>query len=209
MKITNIDINRENWLLLLSDLCSFQGNMDKGVYQLERYCKCIDLDVKFILKTTIELLFDPQNNLMVTINCCLSTDCVSLRRSNYYWNDRESVVIYKNIKPEEDRTGAFYECIDEFIMKMNHFRICSICRLLYKDNRIDGSESTCVHCRYDALFHVKDTLCVICDEQINSQEQSFTLTCAHTYHSSCILLSFIKTAKRECPLCRETDSHQL
>lgn len=209
MKIANIEINREKWISLLKELYDFQGSASKSYFQLDRYCRCIDIDVKCILKTCIEFNFDSNRKLKLTMNASLTTDCVALRRCNYFWSDKETIIVVGETDSLNRIDDVFDKCIDEFIEKLEHFRICTICRLLYKDGRASNEESICIHCRYDQTFFVQDLVCVICNESVQKDDQTFTLTCAHTYHSDCILLNFIKTNKRECPLCRETDSHQL
>lgn len=209
MKIANVEINRENWIDLLRELYDYQGTATKSFFQLDRYCKCADLDVKFILKTHIEFNLDTQQTFKITINSSLTTDCVSLRRSNYFWSDKESVTVSGEAKSTDDVIELIEKCVDDHIEKLDHFRMCTVCRLLYKDARTHLTESICIHCKYDSLFFVRDNVCVICKETIQKEDQSFALTCAHTYHSDCILTHFIKSNKRDCPLCRESDNHQL
>lgn len=208
MKIANIEINRDKWLSLLKELYDFQGSATKSYFQLDRYCRCIDIDVKCILKTSIEFNFDVNRKLKLSMSASLTTDCVALRRCNYFWSDKETISVSGETLDDVDL--LFEKCVDEYIEKLEHFRICTVCRLLYKDTRIPKEEhSVCIHCRYDQTFFVQDTTCVICNESVQKDDQTFTLTCAHTYHSDCILLHFVKSTKRECPLCREVDNHQL
>jgi hypothetical protein len=209
MKIANIEILRDNWVYFLKDLYLMQGSISKK-FITERYCKCDGLDVKLVLKMEGNFEFKEDNNCLVAFQIILSTDCISLRRSNYFWSDKESFLVSRIIDPLVHIESQFENIVDEIIQKMNTFKICSQCRILYQEDREEEpQESICIHCRFDSIFFPKDICCAICKDMIYRDEQSFTLTCAHTYHSACVLLHFIKTAKRECPLCRESDSHQI
>jgi hypothetical protein len=208
MKIANIEINKEKWVFFLKDLYSIEGPTSKK-FSTERYLKCDGLDVKLILKMDGNYEFK-DNNCVVTFQMLLSTDCISLRRSNYFWSDKESFSVYRTISPDEDIDSHLEDIVDELMEKINNFKICKYCRILYQQKREEEhKDSVCIHCMFDSIFYTKGVDCVICRCAIFPNEQSFTLTCGHNYHSECVLLHFIKTAKRECPLCRENDSHQI
>jgi hypothetical protein len=207
MKIANIEILKDKWVSFLKELYLIQGTTSKK-FITERYCKCDGLDIKLILKMEGNFDFKEDNRCVVTFQIILSTDCISLRRSNYFWSDKESFIISRNIDPLLEIHTQFENIVDEMTEKINQFKVCAYCRILYQEEG-EVQESICVHCKFDSIFFPKDACCVICKENIYSDEQSFTLTCCHTYHSACVFLHFIKTGKRECPLCRETDSHQI
>ena len=210
MKITNTQILRSKWVDFFKDIYHLQGQTSKKV-STERYCRCDHMNVKLILKLTTNFDFreEPKDCLISTV-ISLSTDCISLRKSNYFWSDKESFTINYIVYPEESLDGQFEKMVDDLLLKIDQFKICCYCRILYQEDREEElTQSTCINCRFDSIFFVKDTQCVICHDDLKPFEQSFTLTCGHTFHSPCILQSFIKSAKRECPLCRESDVHQM
>lgn len=209
MKIANIEILKNKWVFFLKDLYSIEGATSKR-FTTERYCKCDGLDVKLLLKMDGNYEFKENDECLVSFQIILSTDCISLRRSNYFWTDKESFTVSRTIHCDQDIDTQFENIVDELIEKINNFKICKYCRILYQQKREgDHNESICIHCMFDSIFYTKGIDCVICKETVFPNEQAFTLSCGHNYHSECILLHFIKTAKRECPLCRESDSHQI
>lgn len=209
MKIANIEILKDRWIFFLKDLYQLQGNTSKK-FVVERYCKCDGLDIKLVIKMEGNYQFKSDDECTVSFQITLSTDCTSLRRSNYFWSDKETFTITRCIESQETMTFHFENIVNEIMEKIDYFKICKYCRILYQEQKEeDPKDSVCLHCRFDSIFYVKDINCVICNETLLPEDQSFTLTCGHTYHSNCILLHFIKTSKRECPLCREPDSHQI
>ena len=210
MKIANIELLKDRWVYFLKSLFSLQGQVSKK-FNTERYCKCDGLDVKLVLKLDGSFDFrEEQKDCIASFHIALSTDCMSLRKSNYFWSDKESYTINYIIFPEQHLDIQFEKLVDEIMYKMDFFKICNICRILYQEHRVENSnETVCMHCMFDSIFYVRDTVCVICNDNVREGEQTFTLTCGHTFHSPCILQYFIKTSKRECPLCRESDNHQM
>lgn len=210
MKITNVQILKSKWIAFLVDIYSLQGHLPKKV-STERYCRCDEMNVKLVLKMSVSFEFrEEQKDCIVSNTISLSTDCVSLRKSNYFWSDKESFSLTFLIYPNQDLNSQFEHLVEEIMNKIDQFKICCCCRILYQEDREENpNESICIHCRFDSIFFVKNTQCVICNDDLKPFEQSFTLTCGHTFHSACILQYFIKTMKRECPLCREVDCHQI
>lgn len=210
MKIANIQIIKEKWIDFIKDTYLLQGRISKKV-STERYCKCEGLNVKLVFKMDANFDFrEEQKDCIISIHISLSTDCTSLRKSNYFWSDKESFIVSHAIHSDQELDPQLEKLVDELLLKVDWFKICRSCRILYQENREEESnQSICVHCRFDSIFFVADTQCVICNEELKPFEQSFTLTCGHTFHSPCVLQCFIKSMKRECPLCRESDSHQM
>jgi hypothetical protein len=208
MNIANVELNRSQLVSLLREFMEYHKSGSKtSLFSVQRYFKCAGLDVKLLLKMDVTFEATNEGNCIV-VYFKITTDCVSLRRSNFFWVDKESVMVSYVLKDSEELEPQLENVSDELIQRLKYFKICSICRILYSDIRESPSQC-CVNCLYDSVFHVNDSHCVICNESIQQEDQTFALTCAHLYHSSCILLHFIKNGRRECPLCRELDTHQM
>lgn len=208
MKLTHNLIIKDSLVELLSEIYDLhsQSLAVNASTNLSRTMKCTELDVKLLLKMTFtfENKTNDDNVFIATVKLVLSTACTSLRKVNHYWNDNEIITIRMEITTEH-----FGYLADKIIDHLNHFKICKICRILYKDSRNTNPTSICKHCYFDRIFHVQDSACAICQEVIEPGAQTFALTCAHVYHSECILTQFIKNDNRTCPLCRENDNHEI
>jgi len=209
MEITNAVLKRDQMVRLLKEFLAYHKTKnEKSLFSVQRFFKCKGLDVKLLLRMDTKIEGNAEQGFVLTIQFFLTTDCVCLRRNNYFWADKESTVASYIVTNEQELDAQLENMSDELIEQLNLFRVCSICRILYSDSRAEPS-NCCINCMYDSMFYVADSSCTICCESIQPEDQTFSLTCAHIYHSNCILLHFIKTAKRECPLCREADTHQI
>jgi hypothetical protein len=211
MKISHNLILKESLIELLEEVYDIhsQSQVVNATTNLSRCMKCVELDVKLLLK--MSLSFEPkatdnneENIFIATVKLTLSTSCTSLRKVNHFWNDNEMITIRLEMTCKH-----FDYLADKIIEHLNHFKICKICRILYKDPRDISPTSICKYCYFDRIFLVQEASCAICQEAILPGVQTFTLTCSHIYHSECILTQFIKSDNRNCPLCREQDHHEI
>lgn len=181
-------------------------------HKVQRICKCINFDIKLTLRMYITHIIDSNNSFKVTVKTTIGTDSITLRKTKTFFNDYEFFLLSKELPgtfTEEDKTKMYSDLSEEIIEHLNVFKVCKHCRILYKDPRkhLEPNHS-CPNCQFDQIFHIRDTQCMICNEQVLPGELSFTLTCAHSFHTSCIMQGFIQMKKRECPLCREVDQHE-
>lgn len=174
------------------------------------------------ISSNLETSNMPTKQFLLTIKLIASTTSTSLRQTQFARNEYEQVCIKRpmpNLYPDEDnvqfsqnsqefkqskRVAEYEKIALEVIQKFKMFKICTICRLLYKDGR-EQVDCICPNCLYDRIFFLKDTQCVICSELVMNSDQTITLICGHAFHSNCILTNFIKVEKRECPICRIQD----
>jgi hypothetical protein len=208
MKLTHTVINKECLLDLLSEVYDIHSHASAVnlTTNLSRVLKCIELDVKLLLKMSIQ--YEHKENdehiFIATVKLILSTQSTCLRKTNHFWNDNEMITIRLEMTTEH-----FEYLADKIIEQLDHFRICKVCRILFKDSRSNHATAICKYCCFDRIFQFEDASCAICQEVMEPGVQTFALTCAHVFHSDCILTQFIKNGNRFCPLCRETDDHQL
>lgn len=217
MNLIHADLSKEHLFELLREfhLITFSNNERiNNSFVVQRICKCHDLDIKFFLKMYITQSVDTETGaLTVGVKVSLSTEAITLRKGRNFFDDYQYFLVSKDFEPYSDAERMlelYKELVDDIINNLNVFKVCKHCRLLYKDPRISTDPNhPCIHCLFDKVFHIRDCRCMVCNEDIIPGETSFTLTCGHTFHTECILLSFIKTKVRTCPLCRENDCHEL
>lgn len=180
-------------------------------FTVHRHCKVENVDVKLLLRLEVILDLNSDNMLAIQSKISVVTESTTLRKYKSYYNDSEyykvrSEPVYLNKASElyaHNLETHVKSVLDGFLV----FRICKICRLLYKDPRKD-TEDVCKNCIFDNCFYLRQDSCVVCQEQYKPNEYTFPLTCGHVYHSKCILQQFLVKKKRECPICKELDSHQ-
>lgn len=179
----------------------------------------------FATPSNLESFTSPaREQFLLTIKVIASTASTSLRQTQFARNEYEQVCIKHPIPitypldPQQSqasqddpqafqrskRVAEYGRIASDVIQKFKMFKICTICRLLYKDGR-DLEACICPNCLYDRVFHLRDTQCVICSDLVVDSDQTTTLMCGHAFHSTCILTNFIKIDKRECPICRIQD----
>ena len=218
MKIINSIVVKDVFLLLLRELYrDTEQKMVNKFFTLSRPFKCINLDIKLFLKFYIGYEYIPVSNtypdqkISFSIKVSVSTESMSLRRVRTYFMDTEHITISQQIpsglKTNEEINYVHENILDELNTKLDNFCICKECRSLYIKTYKDSEIDICTTCIFDRMFHIQDLVCVICNDHHKPKEQIFTLSCCHTYHSECIMTHFLKTKKRECPLCRELDNH--
>lgn len=185
------------------------------LHNLMRVCKCTEMDVKVNLKLNVTIETDSgHHTYLVSIKLYATTECISLRKT-FTWSEHENICSRKVFLAEFSEKAIreeYQNLAKDIIEKFSCFRVCILCRSLFKDAR--ATDPSCVHqtcpsCLFDAVFFNQDCCCVICKDNILEEEQTFSLNCGHTYHTRCILESFIKTNKRECPICRTTNDSSL
>jgi hypothetical protein len=217
----NITLSQPKLLDLLVDLHENHDSSQRPstLHNLLRVCKCADMDVKVSLKLNYTIETDLiHHTYLVSIKLYATTECISLRKT-FTWSEHENICSRKIFLQEytSKKIREEYEDIaKDIIQKFMYFRVCIMCRTLFKDARIATAEEedclnnpSCPSCLFDSVFFNKDSCCVICKDNIDVHEQSFTLNCGHIYHTGCILESFIKTNKRECPICRTCNDETL
>jgi hypothetical protein len=206
-------------LLDFHDLCSYQTVFPQSTV-FQRTCKVPEIDVRLVLKLAlIYTLHEATDDSMagagtemfsITAKWSLTTDCINLRYNRGFFGDSEHILLNTEIPrdlPAEDLTRVYSVFADMMIQRLDEFKLCVECRNMYMDKRHrDICQMYCTLCMFDRMFYTEDLICVICKDTVHKEEQSYTLSCAHSYHSSCILTNFIKTKRRECPLCRELDN---
>lgn len=208
------DLFRELHLITFSNSNNEQPTVNEA-YTVERICKCYDLDVNLQLKMHInQFIVKDTGTYTVCVKVSVKTDATTLRKIRNGFNEYEYFFISKELPPHSDAQlvlDLYKQLVKEILTQLNAFKVCKHCRLLYKDPRQDEIEPNypCIHCIFDDVFHIRDCRCVVCNEDLLPEDASFTLTCGHTFHTECILLSFLKTKSRACPLCREHDTHEL
>ena len=204
-------------LLDFHDSCTHETVFPQSV-MFQRTCKVPEIDVKLVLKLSLiyglhEAMDEPAgvNMFSVTAKWTLVTDCINLRINRSFFGDSQHIVLNTEIPRElasEDLTRVYDVFADRMIERLDEFKLCVECRNMYMDKRHrDLPQMYCSQCMFDRMFHTEDLMCVICKDTVHRDEQSYTLSCAHSYHSSCILTNFIKIKRRECPLCREVDNN--
>ena len=215
MDLIATDLSRERlyeFLVELHDISFQQKELVNYSHKVQRICKCLNFDIKLTLRLYITYVIDSEDNFKITIKTTLSSDSITLRRAKTFFNDYEYFLLAKELPgtfTSEDKEKMYKELVDEIIIHLNHFKVCKHCRVLYKDPRINiAPNHACTNCQFDQVFQLRDTKCMVCNEQILPEDLTFTLTCAHTFHTNCIMLGFIHMKKRECPLCREVDQHE-
>jgi hypothetical protein len=183
-------------------------------FSLSRICRCADLDIKALLKLNVGYEYSMDNDLEVKVRMSLSTDCVCLRKTRSIFADTEHVydvctIPRAKLRDPDALVGLYGAFVSQLESKFKMFRICRICRHLYKDERVDADVDRCMHCMYDMVFAPCNESCVICNDEMIPEEQTFTLTCGHSFHAECILTHFVRhpTNRRECPLCRSIDTN--
>jgi hypothetical protein len=215
MNIIDAEISQEKMLDLFRNIhniyrCKPNYN---GTHVVERICKCYNLDVKITLRMYITYSGDDVGNFMVNVKILATTNCVNLRKTRNYFGDGETVIIAKDFSEminDSDYLRQYKKLVDEIIDSYNVFKVCRHCRILYQDPRQDiEPDYPCVNCLFDQVFYFRDLDCVVCKDSIQKTDMNFTLTCGHTFHTGCIMKTFIQMKKRECPLCRESDSHDI
>lgn len=214
MNLINAELSHEKMMDLFRSLhfmyFNYKEDFDR-THLVERICKCHNMDVKILLKMYITYSGDDSGNFAVSVKISASSTSINLRKTKNYFGDEETFTIVKefqkNMNP--DQLGHAYSVlITQIINSYKVFKVCKYCRILYRDPRIDVEpDHACMNCLFDQVFYIRDLTCAVCSESIHKDDMNFTLTCGHTYHTSCILKSFIQMKKRECPLCRELDYH--
>lgn len=214
MNLINAELSHEKMMELFHTfhfLHFKHKNEFERIHLVERVCKCHNMDVKINLKMYITYSGDDLGNFAVSVKISASSPSINLRKSKNYFGDEESFTIVKefqnNMNP--DQLGNRYsELINQILDSYKVFKVCKFCRILYRDPRIDiDSDYPCMNCLFDQVFYIRDLICAVCSETICRDDMNFTLTCGHTFHTNCILKSFVQMKKRECPLCRELDQH--
>lgn len=202
-------------LLDFHDACALQMVFPQSAV-FQRTCKVPEIDVKMVLKLTlIYSLQEPgeeagaRETYFICAKWSLTTDCMNLRRNRGFFGDTEHITLNTEIPrelPMEDLVQIYTVFANMMIQRLDEFKLCVECRSMYMDKRPrEIHQMYCSHCMFDRIFYTDDLICVICKDNVHKDEQSYTLSCAHAYHSSCILMNFIKIKRRECPLCREID----
>ena len=216
MNLINADISHEKMLDLFRTIHNLhfkhKTEFDR-THLVERICKCHNLDVKIYLRMYITYSGDEMGNFAISVKVSAGTNCVNLRKYKTYFGDDESFTILKEFQAkmsESEITEEYKNLIKKIIESYNVFKVCRYCRLLYRDPRVDiEPDYPCMNCLFDQVFHIRELNCVVCSEMIQKDEMNFTLTCGHTYHTNCIMKTFVQMRKRECPLCREIDCHDI
>lgn len=203
-------------LLFLDLHCMYLYGESPETFALVRTIKCTDIDVKLIMKMALVYNMNPDGEMEVKARLSMNTDAPCLRKTRSIFSDTESVYhevvlptrIARQAEQWDELTAAYERFALEVIQKTDTFRVCRVCRILYKDPRTGAKIDRCVHCLFDLSIHPVDTNCVICNDLIRVDEQSYTLTCGHIYHAECILTHFVRHAlqRRECPMCRAVDT---
>ena len=161
-------------------------------------------------------IIDTEDSLHITSKIIMSSDNVSLRRYKTYVNDNEYVKCRSVINGFTDPfildTGLQQHII-EVVQNLKSFKICQVCRILYKDSdKIQyHTEMKCNNCMFDDIFSFRDETCIICQDNYHDdnnikESTSFSLSCGHIFHSKCIMKLFLSSKKRECPICKEIDN---
>lgn len=207
MELINVNIQKDNFLKFFQFIHN-EAFIDKKsrTFNFIRPCKCVNVDVKMNLKFFIQYDFINDENIVLVVKIMLSTESTSLRKSgSVFFNDNEIIKITAELKNEEFQTEVYEEIIESILDSLKFFKICSICRTLYKNKSLDTYSYPCQFCHFDLIFQPIETICTICREPIQENEYSFSLTCSHTYHSDCILQQFVINKSRYCPLCKDVD----
>lgn len=71
-------------------------------------------------------------------------------------------------------------------------------------------KNSCLHGKYTCFNHTQfdQYECVICNNEVSSQTDSFTLECHHRFCKNCIK-SWFEQQKDTCPMCRSRVSLQI
>lgn len=214
MKIINSILVKDVFLELFREMYKeVEHKKVSKSFSLSRPFKFLDLDIKLIIKFTISYEYidnssTSENSISINIKVSTATECIGLRKSRSYFMDSEYITLFHIIpRNASDETLDYRheKILDELNLKLESFKLCKECRGLFLKNHESKDNDTCMNCIFDKMFHIQDCSCVICNEVTKPGEQIFTLSCCHTYHSACIMTHFIKSKKRECPLCREPD----
>ena len=193
VNILNTEINYNN----LYELLLFIINRnDSKKYTFERIGKINNLNIKLTLKLTIHVC--EKRSLSVDISV-LTESC--MLRKNRYLYDEDNKKILKLETITEKSIDTFCHNI---IYTINNFQMCEYCKNIINDKH---KMNKCLDCRYDSIFDVIDINCAICRNDLQKNEQSYTLTCGHSFHTKCISNSFFHTKKRECPLCKQHEKN--
>lgn len=184
---------------------------------VSRKFRCKEIDVKVHLNLMIQYDFSESSEagqphtFQLLTKWALSLDCVNLRHNrSFFFGDTEYISVLTEIPCAQMNTDTeeVYDILAKHLAsRLDEFKVCFCCRVLYLDKRTkEAREMQCLQCLFDRAFFTADTTCVICKDIVQRGEQTYTLTCGHAYHAPCILSNFVISKKRECPLCRETDS---
>jgi len=210
--LTDSEINKDSLKYLYEEFLQIAiKDPEEKRFVVQRFVKVNELDVKLNIK--LEVNIDIFSDINVISKLSMSSENVTLRKCKVYYSDIEFVKLKMEVKECPDQLGVLDQSLNDYVMKviqhMNTFKVCGICRLLYRDPRIEEKISICRNCYFDRCFFEKKDSCIICQEKYKSGDFTFSLTCGHIYHSNCILHFFLTKKKRECPVCKEIDSHQI
>jgi hypothetical protein len=217
MHLISTELVPEHLLTLLMEFHDAAMCESKFPYAMtvQRTCKCVEIDVKLLMKLTLTMKPDDfaeagEERYHFFARWTLSTDCLNLRRNRHFFSDAEYITLEMMVpQPLDpaDKIQLYDQFATQMIQRVDEFKVCMECRNLFLDKRVKPIDDMyCFQCMFDRMFFVQDLQCVICKDTVQRDEQSFTLTCGHTFHSGCIMTNFIVTKKRECPLCREVDT---
>lgn len=219
MKLIETDIDLPSLKDLLVECHNFniEPNQVPQTHNLTKISRCVNMDVKVQLKLILN--YDPIDYeegghstpyFQITFKWAVNVDCINLRHNRSFFGDTEFATFTTEIPRElerEEMHTIYTNVARHLIERLEEFKVCCECRTLYTDKRVvEASEMRCMQCYFDRIFFLKDSSCVICKDVFQPGEQTFTLSCGHSFHSSCILRYFITNKKRECPLCREVES---
>lgn len=203
MNLINSEINATNFNNLFQKFHDLAVHENKQTehkhFSVERMGKHKDIDIKINIKLYIIYKYIDEN-FSISTKIMIIPEGITLRKNIRY--DYEHQIV--------DTTLCIYDrdysdYINRIINVINDYRVCNICRIIFKDQK----DMTCLNCMYDSIFSPKDIKCAICIDDLQIEDQSFSLTCGHIYHTKCILETFIQTKKRNCPICKEIDKHNI
>lgn len=214
MELINADLSPTLLFELFKELheISFTHKDDFNQVQIvERVVKCANVDVKITFRMYVTHVLDDDGLFTIIVKLTANSNSISLRKYKISIGDVEYFSVQHQIpKDVNDRQVIehYTQLVEKVINGFNVFKVCKHCRILYKDLRtaIDPNQ-TCSNCMFDRVFHFRDMNCSICNDNIAPKDYNFTLTCGHTFHTECALRLFIRSKKRDCPLCREPDYH--
>lgn len=211
--LINSTLRKDNLLYLYNEFIDINSSdPEEKKFTVHRHCKVDDVDVKLLLKLEVNVDMNPEKFLCIQTKISMTTESYTLRKYKSYYNDTE----YQKIRMEpvyfDLLSDSFRESLDKHVDSVLDgflvFKICKICRLLYKDSRTEDGFNVCKNCIFDNCFYSLEENCVVCQEKYRPKDYTFSLTCGHLYHSNCILQHFLVKRKRECPICKELDTHQ-
>jgi len=204
----------EALLLEFHDSALYESKFPYAV-NMQRMCKCMEIDVKLLIKLTLTLKPEEfgeagAENFQIYSRWTISTDCLNLRRNRHFFSEAEhladELIVPQRIDGEE-KVRVYRAFAEHLIQRIHEFKFCLECRNLFVDKRdLSLDRMYCFQCMFDRIFFIQELQCVICKDIVQRDEQSHTLTCGHSFHSSCIMAHFVHSKKRECPLCREMDN---